>query len=109
MSDVCMKAFGLNTVTQTGKGPVIKLFRPHRTHGIQVSATGAPATVTAQLLGSLDDANFFLIATWDTGAGQTLGDIVFVTSKPVMSVQVNLTALSGGTTPTVTAVVVAAP
>jgi hypothetical protein len=102
-------AIALNGVTATGDGPLIDLLVPHRTHAIQITATGAPTTVTGTLKGSLDRVNFFTIATWDTGAGQTLGDIIFAVDKPVTCLKVNLGTLTGGTSPTVTAHVASAP
>lgn len=67
-------------------------------HTVQVVVTGSPAGCTVNLDGSLDGTHWF-----DLSGGQTCTSSVMfhVVSKPVFYVRGDLTALSGGTAPTV--------
>lgn len=68
-------------------------------HSVEVVTTGAPATATVQLEGSLDGVNFFPVGTAQAMAA---GGLFSVTGVPLRYAQVSLTALTGGTSPTVT-------
>lgn len=69
-------------------------------HTVTVIVTGAPAGCTVNLQGDIGGANFA-----DISGNQTCtSSITFhVASRPVGSIKINLSALSGGTAPTVTA------
>ncbi len=73
-------------------------------HSIQVHLGGtANATgCKVNLEGSMDLANYGVIATWDLAAGQVDGDIISVDKAGIIGIQANLATLSGGTAPTVT-------
>lgn len=67
-------------------------------HTVQVVVTGGPATCTANLQGDIGGGLYS-----DLSGNQTCtSSITFhVGSRPVSSIKVNLSALSGGTSPTV--------
>lgn len=67
-------------------------------HTIQAEPSGSPTGCTVKLEGSLDGVSWF-----DLSGDLTCTSAVMlhITDKPVMFVRVNLTALSGGTSPSV--------
>lgn len=67
-------------------------------HTVQAVPSGSPSGCTLRLEGSLDNSNWF-----DLSGSQTCTSAVMfhVDGKPATYVRVNLTALSGGTSPTV--------
>jgi hypothetical protein len=69
-----------------------------RTHTLVIIPTGGPATCTLQMQYSLDNANWFSL-----GAAQTCTSAisVVVIDIPTRYVRANLTALTGGSSPTV--------
>lgn len=68
-------------------------------HSLQLNVTGSPTTCKAQLEGSQDGVNWTNLS----GSYNCTSTIqVYVTGKMVSAVRVNITALSGGTSPTVT-------
>ena len=68
-------------------------------HTVQVIVTGGPATCTISLDGSLDGGTTFASLS---GSQTCTSNIVFhVVERPVDAVRINLSALSGGTSPTV--------
>lgn len=71
---------------------------------MQVVHTGLPTTITVELEGTINGTHWVTLATWTNLAP---GDIVFVVDKPVAQVRANLTALLGGTSPTVSAWIIA--
>lgn len=86
----------------TGRGP-IRFLGPNRgVYSLQVKQTGGATGVVVTLDGSNNGTDFFTIGTW-TLASQSNNDIIFVVDKPIAYAQANLTTLSGGTTPTVSA------
>ena len=94
----------LDAATATGASndmPVRKIIKDHT---VYASITGAPTAVTVDLEGSLDGTNWVQLATHPFTAGElTATQAMFhVIDKPVRFVRVNLTALTGGTSPTVT-------
>jgi hypothetical protein len=94
----------LNAATATGAGTAVNLLTIKHKFGFQVSTTGSPTSVVCALQGSIDGTNWFTLATWNS-ATQSNGDIVFAIDVPVGHVRANLTTLSGGATPKVTAYV----
>jgi hypothetical protein len=74
-------------------------------YGVQRVTTGSPSTVNLLLQGSLDGSTWFTLLDLST-----LGTPMMVWSdddRPVAFVRLNLGALSGGSSPTVTASVIA--
>ena len=92
----------LAAVTGTGAGTAADLGVARGKFGLQVSHTGDPTAVIVDLEGSIDGTNWFALGTWDE-ASVNSGDIVFITDKPVTQIRGNLTTLTGGTTPPVSA------
>jgi hypothetical protein len=86
------------TLAATGATPPV-VVGAAQTHTVQVSTTGAPASLSLQLEGSLDDTP--PIAAWGNLSGPqaiTATPTVFhVTSRVVRSIRINVTALSSGT------------
>ncbi len=74
-------------------------------HTLSIVVSGGPSGCTVNLDGSLDSTHWF-----DLSGGQTCTSSVMfhVANRPVTFVRANLTALSGGTAPTVTVVYVGA-
>jgi len=74
-----------------------------RTWAMDVIVTGAPSAVTVLLEGSVDGgATWRTLTTMNTAAGAR----VEAPDKPATKIRANLTVLTGGTTPTVTAWIV---
>lgn len=98
----------LDAVTVTGVGSSstasAEVGQLIKDHTVSVTTTGSPTAVTMDLEGSLDDVTFFSLASHVfTAAEITAGNAMFhVVNKPVRFVQLNLTTLTGGTSPTVT-------
>lgn len=70
-----------------------------KNHTIQLVVTGGPATCTAQLCGSIDGGT-----TWGSLSGDqtcTSSVMFHVDARPALMVKVSLSALTGGTSPTV--------
>jgi hypothetical protein len=69
-----------------------------------MGGTVVATAVTVDLEGSLDNTTWFQLATHPFSAGDISaeGAMFHVIDKPVKYVRANLTALSGGTDPTVT-------
>lgn len=93
----------LSAVAVTGASATTDYGAAHSKHSMQVVLTGSPTVVTVALEASLNGSQWMTAATWSTGAGQASGDIVFTSDKPVRYVRANLTTLTGGTSPTVSA------
>src|SRR6185312_7027494 len=68
-------------------------------HTLQIVVTGSPSGCTVNLDGSLDGAHWFDLSGGQTCTSSTMFHVV---SKPVAYVRGDLTALSGGSSPTVT-------
>ncbi len=69
-------------------------------HTLQAVVTGSPSVCTINLDGSLDGTNWFDISGNQTCTSSVMFHVV---NRSVTNVRANLTALSGGTAPTVTA------
>jgi len=95
----------LSAVTATGAGPIKLLPHLVKDHTVQVTTTGDPTAVTIDLEGSLDGVTWFQLFENIFDAGEITADaaIFHVLDAPVGYVRCNLTTLTGGTTPTVTA------
>lgn len=93
----------LNGVTTTGAGTEFSPGFAPKAVSMQVRATGSPTACIVKLEGTNNGGqDWFTMATWDITT-ETSGDNVTVTNVPVTSMRANLTTLTGGTSPTVTA------
>jgi len=95
----------LAAATATGAGTVVDLGVVRSSHTMQTIVTGAPATVTVTLEGSLNGTTAWATLATSTS---TTGDVQTATGKAVRYVRANLTVLTGGTAPTVTALIASA-
>lgn len=96
----------LAAATATGAGTAVHLRKGVQEHTVQVVITGAPTAVTVALEASLNDgATWNSIGTQAFAAGDlTAGSLMYhVVDKPAQYVRMNVTVLTGGTAPTVTA------
>lgn len=96
----------LNAANATGVGSDIAFSRPRDRISMQVAFTGGSPTVKVQLEGTINGADWFVLATFDTGASGANGDIVTASTHVVLRARANLVTLSGGTNPTVSASIV---
>jgi hypothetical protein len=104
---MALVGISLNAVTAVGAGTAIMFDTPKSDASIQVQTTGSPTDVEINIEGTLDGVHFDRLGVWATGGGGP-GNIIGSTGKPVLGVRANLTTLTGGTSPTVTATVAAA-
>lgn len=84
--------------TATGVTPALDTNSVMDNHTIQLTTTGAPATCTYDTEASLDGAFWTKIIT---GTTCTTSISASVADKPYRYIRGNLTALTGGTAPTV--------
>ena len=94
----------LAAATATGPGVVTDLGVVRTAHALDTTITGSPSAVTVNLEGSLDGTAWVVLAT----STATAGDVQTVSGKGVRYVRANLVALTGGTAPTVTALIASA-
>lgn len=88
----------LSAVTSTGAGSSNSLGSGLEKHTWEIVVTGAPATVSITLQGSIDGTNWYTLDTSTT----TTSEMRHVVNKPVRFIRANLGTLTGGTSPTVT-------
>lgn len=97
----------LDAATATGVSSSWRQQRVPRNHTVQATMGGTvvATAVTLDLEGSSDDTNWFQLANHPFSAAEiTATSAMFhVANKPVRYVRVNLTTLTGGTAPTITA------
>jgi len=95
----------LNAATATGASLTWAVRMKPRNHTVQFTITGAPTAVTVDLEGSLDDITWTSLASHVTSAGElaAAAAMFHVVDKPVRYTRINLTTLTGGTAPTITA------
>lgn len=93
----------LNTVTATGAGGSIICGQGISEHTVQATITGAPTAVTVALEGSLDATTWIELDSHVFSAGELTATKAMwhVVNKVVKHVRLNLTTLTGGTSPTV--------
>lgn len=95
----------LAAVTAVGAGTSVRLKKGVQEHTVQVIITGTPTAVVVALESSLNDGTTWnTIGTYTLTAGDlTAGSAMYhVDNKPSELVRMNLTTLTGGTSPTVT-------
>jgi hypothetical protein len=97
----CNSGTAVNTqaFSTVSAGATVDLGYARGTHTMQTKSTGTPATVSITLQGSLDGSTWATLAT----STSTTGDMQQAVDKPVRYLRANLGTLTGGTTPTVTA------
>lgn len=88
----------LGTLAATGAGTAVNLSVVAHKHTVTAVPTGSPATCTVKLEGSIDGTTWFDLSTAQTCTAAVAFHVV---EKPVLAVRANLTALTGGTSPTV--------
>lgn len=93
----------LSAATATGAGTPFNLLLCHANFTIAVTVTGAPASCAVQLQGSLDGTNWYSMGSASNNTSGT--SAVNVSNTPAIWVRANLTTLTGGTSPTVTALI----
>lgn len=95
----------LNAATATGPSAATDLGSMRTALALQTVVTGTPSGVTVTLEGSLDGVHWAPALLTSTS---TTGDYQGRAGSPVRYIRANLTALTGGTAPTVTAIIAAA-
>lgn len=90
----------LSAATAIGAGAAVDC-EGARAYALDVRVTGAPTSVTVALEGTIDGAN------WGSIGSVTAAGLTWYVDKPVVRVRANLTVLSGGTAPAVTAEILA--
>lgn len=96
----------LNAAAATGAGIANEMFGPRNIHTMQVIVTGAPSAAVVNLEGSADGGTTWgKLATFDLTAGNISGDFVTASDASVNRIRANLSTLTGGTSPTVTAII----
>lgn len=100
----------LNAVTATGAGGVLSLHKPLALFAMQVTYTGSPTNVEVDFEGTLDGINFTRLFVMQNQNGQIGGGPQnggYAGPYLCIAVRANLIALTGGTSPTVTATIAA--
>ena len=95
----------LNAVTSTGASGSWPLRMGVKEHTVQATFTGDPTAVSIILEGSLDEQTWYQLAIHNTLGDDLVNQqtMFHVTSKLVNAVRINLSTLTGGSSPTVTA------
>jgi hypothetical protein len=102
-----MAAILLNAATATGAGNSVRMDRKPAKHTIAVTMGGTvvATAVTVAAEGSLDDSTWFALASHAFTAGEITAEqaMFHLANMPVKYIRANLTTLTGGTAPTITA------
>lgn len=98
----CSPVVALDAVTAIGPGPSIDLGRIMSIHTLVRVLTGSPTSANVSLEGSHDGANWFTLASATTSSAI---EVAHGQQRAVRYVRANLTTLSGGTAPTVSATI----
>lgn len=99
----------LNAATTTGPGTSVDLVTPRRSVRMVTTVTGGPSAVVVNLEGSLDGTTWTVLGTSTGNAvsnalpGGPYTDTVTSVGPEVRYVRGNVTTLTGGTSPTVSA------
>lgn len=99
----------LDAVASTGPGSELNFDSP-RYFGVvslQVFFTGSPSDVEVNLEGTLDGVTWNSMGNWHSP--ENPGLIASIGVSPVLGLRANLVSLTGGTSPTVTALIATAP
>ena len=98
----------LAAATNVGPGASCDLGGVYGNHLLIVGAMGYPSSYSAALEGSHDGVNWVVLGEVAGPIYNFVGEGVCVTDMPVRYLRANLTDLSGGTSPTVTATIASA-
>ena len=91
-------SFGTMSAAAASNSVNVSTLAPSK-HTLQAIVTGSPTGCQIQLEGSLDNVNWFNLS----GSQVCTANLqISVTERPESYIRVNLTTLSGGTSPTVT-------
>lgn len=90
----------LDAVSATGPGVALDAGRVVRSATLMVSSTGTPDVMDVEVQVSVNGVDWF-----DTGAAITVSGTAALANAQARYYRANLTALSGGTSPTVTAII----
>ncbi len=101
---MALSLVSLDAVTTTGPGAAIAFHEPKSNLSMQVIMTGEPSSYVVYLEASLDGVNFVKL----TAVSPTNSQLINFASCPALYLRANLAVLSGGTSPTCTAIVAAA-
>lgn len=95
----------LDGATATGASSSHAVRMKPRNHTVQFEITGTPTSVTIDLEGSLNDGVFVSLSSYVLTAGDltAAAGMFHVVDKPVRYIKLNVTGLTGGTAPTITA------
>lgn len=96
----------IGDITQNAIGQSRALAVPEQAAGnytVQGVITGAPSAVAIDLEGTLDDMNYSSLASHAVTAGELAGGsfMFHVAGKPANKVLLNITTLTGGSSPVV--------
>lgn len=91
----------LDAATATGAGAELSCLGA-RSYALDVRTTGTPTSFSVSLEGTVNGTDWVAIGSAVTAAGLT-----WQVDKPAARVRANLTALTGGTAPAVTAEILA--
>jgi len=99
-----MAARILDAATATGAGNDWQVRAGASEHTIQGVCTGSPTAVTTEFEGSLDGVTWYQLAehSWTTNEIAAQAALFHVSTKLITYTRINLSVLTGGTTPTVT-------
>ena len=89
----------LSAAASTGAGTTIVIPGGATTWTVQLLHTGSPTSVIVDFEGTLDGTNWL---TFRTHTMASSNDEFVLTPVALVTVRLNITALSGGSTPTVT-------
>lgn len=94
----------LDAASSTGVSTAWYLSSGANEHTVQCMATGSPTSVVVELEGSLDNGTWYQLAEhlWSNSELSNQAAMFHVSSKLVGYVRINLTTMSGGSSPTMT-------
>jgi hypothetical protein len=95
----------LSAATSTGAGTSVFFGVPVAAAGLLVVATGSPASFNVNLEGTIDGAHYFTLAAVTQATAGGIAGVTRGSMPPVIGTRANLTAFSGGSSPTFTATV----
>jgi hypothetical protein len=93
----------LNAATVTGGGTAYDLGVCHGNWSMAVTVAGGPSGCAVQLQGSLDGTGWYSVGSATSNTSGTA--VATAANTPARYIRANLTTLTGGTSPTVTALI----
>jgi len=95
---MALSGISLDAATSTGAGTALMFDEPKDSHTVFIITTGSPSSFTVVLEGTPDGRNWFTIATIINTLVTNIGP-----NWPMLGVRANMTDLSGGASPTISA------